>query len=268
MRRAWRNRSASRRNGNAPRNRARRLSGSRVCGWHRCRGGCAERVCSTVRSRCSIARATSRRRRPLHTAVTMLCKSQSSLARCIARRRLLRRQPDQDALKLRGQLDAHESVITRDGVWLGRNWLRVARDADETPGRAGAGKRNRRVAGATDTLRQRVGALEERSTGPRAIGRAGATARCHSTRTQYRAPPACRITSPARRAAHPSGTGEARESACARNCEEIGAQISHDQDEQRTAHERLQQALDLMEANTQERAPLNAQRDELRHAPR
>ena len=38
------------------------------------------------------------------------------------------------ALALRPQLAAHESVITRDGVWLGPNWLRVARDADEKAG--------------------------------------------------------------------------------------------------------------------------------------
>ncbi len=38
------------------------------------------------------------------------------------------------ALAQRSQLAAHESVITRDGVWLGNNWLRVARDADERAG--------------------------------------------------------------------------------------------------------------------------------------
>ncbi|HHO68046.1 MAG TPA: chromosome segregation protein SMC, partial [Gammaproteobacteria bacterium] len=38
------------------------------------------------------------------------------------------------ALTLRPRLAAHESVITRDGVWLGPNWLRVARDADEKAG--------------------------------------------------------------------------------------------------------------------------------------
>ncbi len=33
------------------------------------------------------------------------------------------------AMALRGSLAAHESVITRDGIWLGPNWLRVARQA-------------------------------------------------------------------------------------------------------------------------------------------
>jgi chromosome segregation protein len=38
------------------------------------------------------------------------------------------------ALALRSQLAAHESVITADGLWLGANWLRVARGSDEQAG--------------------------------------------------------------------------------------------------------------------------------------
>ena len=36
-----------------------------------------------------------------------------------------------DALSMRERLAAHESVITREGVWLGPNWLRVTRNQDE-----------------------------------------------------------------------------------------------------------------------------------------
>lgn len=38
------------------------------------------------------------------------------------------------ALAMRATLDAGESVITREGIWLGANWLRVARDADVSSG--------------------------------------------------------------------------------------------------------------------------------------
>ncbi|MGA9851611.1 MAG: chromosome segregation protein SMC [Gammaproteobacteria bacterium] len=38
------------------------------------------------------------------------------------------------ALDMRAKLAAGESVITRDGVWLGRHWLRVIRDHDERAG--------------------------------------------------------------------------------------------------------------------------------------
>ena len=38
------------------------------------------------------------------------------------------------AFLMRNQLQAHESVITKDGIWLGYNWLRVARDHDHKHG--------------------------------------------------------------------------------------------------------------------------------------
>ncbi|HEX3950937.1 MAG TPA: chromosome segregation protein SMC [Steroidobacteraceae bacterium] len=39
-----------------------------------------------------------------------------------------------EALKMRRQLKAGESVVTRDGIWLGTDWLRVSRDADPHTG--------------------------------------------------------------------------------------------------------------------------------------
>ncbi len=38
------------------------------------------------------------------------------------------------ALALRKQLAAHESVITRDGIWLSPHWVRVTRDTDASSG--------------------------------------------------------------------------------------------------------------------------------------
>ncbi|UTW46212.1 chromosome segregation protein SMC [bacterium SCSIO 12696] len=40
----------------------------------------------------------------------------------------------EQALVLRPQLSVGESVVTRDGLWLGSNWLRVARSGDATVG--------------------------------------------------------------------------------------------------------------------------------------
>ncbi len=40
----------------------------------------------------------------------------------------------EQALAMRARLSATESVITRDGIWLGQGWLRVARDADDRAG--------------------------------------------------------------------------------------------------------------------------------------
>ncbi|MCF6281574.1 MAG: chromosome segregation protein SMC [Candidatus Polarisedimenticolaceae bacterium] len=40
----------------------------------------------------------------------------------------------EQALERRSQLNESESVITPDGIWLGHNWLRLVRDADEKSG--------------------------------------------------------------------------------------------------------------------------------------
>ncbi|MFO1465776.1 MAG: chromosome segregation protein SMC [Steroidobacteraceae bacterium] len=40
----------------------------------------------------------------------------------------------QAALALRPRLQAGESVVTRDGIWLGRDWLRLSRDKDPAAG--------------------------------------------------------------------------------------------------------------------------------------
>lgn len=48
-----------------------------------------------------------------------------------------------EALAMRAGLAAHESVITREGIWIGKSWLRVARDTDE---KAGVLERERDIA--------------------------------------------------------------------------------------------------------------------------
>jgi chromosome segregation protein len=40
----------------------------------------------------------------------------------------------QEALQIQARLGAGESVVTRDGIWLGAEWLRVSRDADAHAG--------------------------------------------------------------------------------------------------------------------------------------
>jgi len=39
-----------------------------------------------------------------------------------------------DALTRLSQLSTHESIVTRDGYWLGQGWLRIQRDSDENAG--------------------------------------------------------------------------------------------------------------------------------------
>jgi len=72
------------------------------------------------------------------------------------------------ALANRSGLAAHESIVTKDGIWVGNSWLRVARDTDE---KAGVLEREREISELTaqlaaqlvnvDTLLQSVAAARE-----------------------------------------------------------------------------------------------------------
>lgn len=40
----------------------------------------------------------------------------------------------EDALKVKNDLSHDESIITKDGIWLGSNWLRISRETDDNKG--------------------------------------------------------------------------------------------------------------------------------------
>jgi chromosome segregation protein len=63
-----------------------------------------------------------------------------------------------EALAARASLAAHESVVTRDGIWLGKGWLRVARDADE---RAGVLQREREIHRLQEEIGQQAQRIED-----------------------------------------------------------------------------------------------------------
>jgi len=73
-----------------------------------------------------------------------------------------------EALTMRAGLAAHESIVTREGIWIGNNWLRVARDTDE---KAGVLEREREIIDLTgqvaaqsenvESLQQSVAAARE-----------------------------------------------------------------------------------------------------------
>ncbi|NOX76643.1 MAG: chromosome segregation protein SMC [Gammaproteobacteria bacterium] len=65
------------------------------------------------------------------------------------------------ALALRPRLAAAESVITRDGLWMGVNWLRVTRDADEKAGVLQREQELKQLAARIEELSARVNEAEE-----------------------------------------------------------------------------------------------------------
>jgi chromosome segregation protein len=61
------------------------------------------------------------------------------------------------ALIMRSRLAAHESIVTREGIWVGNNWLRVARDTDE---KAGVLEREREISELSEQLAAQTNNVE------------------------------------------------------------------------------------------------------------
>jgi chromosome segregation protein len=66
-----------------------------------------------------------------------------------------------EALAIRPRLQAGESVITREGIWIGPDWLRVSRDRDAHEGVIEREQELRRQRTEFDVLQTRVRELEE-----------------------------------------------------------------------------------------------------------
>jgi len=67
-----------------------------------------------------------------------------------------------DALKIRRQLAAGQSVVTRDGIWLGSDWLRLSRDADPRSGVIEREEALREIRVQSNALAEEVKELEHR----------------------------------------------------------------------------------------------------------
>jgi len=67
-----------------------------------------------------------------------------------------------DALRLRPRLSAGQSVVTKDGVWIGPDWLRVSRDEDAHAGVLSREQEIRTLRASRDELSQEIAALSDR----------------------------------------------------------------------------------------------------------
>lgn len=68
----------------------------------------------------------------------------------------------EEAFSLRDRLQAHESLVTADGTWVGPNWLRVSRASDEQAGVLQREQQIRDTAAQIEILEQQVAELGEK----------------------------------------------------------------------------------------------------------
>ncbi|HKE94139.1 MAG TPA: hypothetical protein VKB34_07535, partial [Povalibacter sp.] len=170
-----------------------------------------------------------------------------------------------EALSLRRTLTNGESVITRDGIWIGRDWLRVSRDKDVHAGVIGREKEMRDLRDAlaaaearqeslqsevTD-IRERVVELESRRDSVQ--GEVNRLHRAHSDLTAQAAALKSKAEQTAERARKIGAeTGELQA-----DHERAGASVA-------TARARLEEGMEQMAQFESTRIELEQQREELR----
>ena len=171
------------------------------------------------------------------------------------------------ALALRGRLQAHESVVTPEGIWLGSGWLRVARDEDE---QAGVLAREKELGTCQADLAQeeassaQIEALLEDARDQLQE----AERRRDELQVEVNQAHAARSDTRAQLGARRSRLDQVqgRIEALGAEIEELQQQQGRDTEEHRLARSRLHEALAAMETLADERDQRSAQRDELRRS--
>ena len=169
------------------------------------------------------------------------------------------------ALTLRGQLEAHESVVTRDGIWLGPDWLKVAKEEDQEAGILERRRELEALVGEIETLQATVDDLKEQ---------------LESTREQISELEEEReeVQRQASRINRELGEINAQVSArqvrleqitmrrerLSREMDETNEQLEQEQEQLKEARAVLAEALDAMETDSGEREALLTRRDALR----
>ncbi len=169
------------------------------------------------------------------------------------------------ALARRRQLAAGESVVTPEGIWLGANWLRVARDSDERAGMLAREQEIRTLEARREQLQQTVREGEE--------ALAGLQQQLREAEQQREA--AQRAVNEAHRGRSDAGARQQtlvsrqqqvaeRQTAIAREREELAARVAELEQATREARSRLEQQLE--ELPRLESAGKERQQDRESHA--
>jgi chromosome segregation protein len=172
-----------------------------------------------------------------------------------------------EALAMRARLQAGESVITRDGVWIGRDWLRVSRDQDVHAGVLAREQELRSLHDTLQTLEQTHAAVQAETLLVRnqlsdleaqrdqAMQQRNQLHRGHSELKAQLSGLQLRVEQSRER--HVKLQSEAQE---------FAVELGRADEEISAARGRLQEAIDEMELREQERHELEQRRDNLRSA--
>ena len=171
------------------------------------------------------------------------------------------------ALKMRSSLKSGESVITRDGIWLGQDWLRVVREADSHAGVLARGEEIR-------ALKERQQELNERAEREAAVlvDHRGAVRdeELEREQTQMDANRAHRqhaeLVAELNARKQRIEQFEARRRVLAVEADELKAQGADRDSQIRAARQRLEHAISAMAGSERQREALDAERTTLKES--
>ncbi len=169
------------------------------------------------------------------------------------------------AIGLRSTLAAHESVITPDGVWLGPNWLRVTRRADEQGGVIQRQQELEALAESLAELQAREARLEQELVDcQEALKRQEEQRQDNQRELQARTRQHAEFS--ARLSAHRAKVEQlnARRERVNAEIDEARAQFRHEQEAIAEARQLLAEAIEKMETDSHSREALLSVRDETR----
>ncbi len=170
-----------------------------------------------------------------------------------------------DALRVRQQLNAGESVITRDGIWIGHDWLRVSRDKDVHAGVIGREQEMRTLRDTVAAAEQRHAAIETEVTEARNRVRELEQQRddaqldvnqLHRAHSEVSA----QLSSLRTRAEQMAERGRNLKA----DAEELALEVDRTQDSVAGARGRLEEGMEEMAVHDETRAELEARREHLR----
>ncbi|HVC03000.1 MAG TPA: chromosome segregation protein SMC [Steroidobacteraceae bacterium] len=171
----------------------------------------------------------------------------------------------QEALARRSGLAPGESLVTRDGIWLGRDWLRVARDHDVRSGVIEREESLREICGQVERLAEELADLERQQSGARdrvseqedqrerLQGEVNRLHREHLDRRSARDTARLRAEDAARRLEQ-----------LATGLQDVRQELERTDVELRAARGRMQSAIDTLASLRPARSELESRRDRLR----
>ncbi|MGD9390674.1 MAG: chromosome segregation protein SMC [Thioalkalispiraceae bacterium] len=172
-----------------------------------------------------------------------------------------------DALQMRANLAPNESVVTKDGLWLGNNWLRVIKDDDEKAGVLQREQELKQLASDIEAGGLRVAQLQQQLEEAREQQKSLEAQREDTQRELNQLNRA--LSDQKSEIGSLSGRMEqikARQQGLQKEIEEAQAEIESDNAELKNTRGRLQEALDQMSGLETQREELIRQRDEQREA--